>query len=392
MFSAYHPAQRSDGRLWAAAFGLSLVLNALILLLAGFAMSHGSKWTPAEVAVPEPMEPLRLIAPEWVESEPLSEVVDPVAVPEEVAQDPSFARTSPDQAAERPEVPRFIGERNTRATSDATPDPNAPAMPAQAGIEPRPGEIETTESRYQDGALSDPAEALAEPLTQPAPPVPVVPPVAAAEPAVAPKGVEVEEPGKGEAVAEPAAAERLATSPYPVDVPVPRETVDGSSRPREAERPREGREDGSGTADAVKQAEVPPPSPDSPKQPAFRGYQRKTTLHGSITRSGRSALDVEDNALGRYQAVISRAVELEWQRNCVRYRDFITPGFLTARFYVDGQGKVTSVDFVGEMKTGQQQKGFTLNSIRNASIPAMPAELKKELRDEPLELIFNFYF
>jgi hypothetical protein len=44
------------------------------------------------------------------------------------------------------------------------------------------------------------------------------------------------------------------------------------------------------------------------------------------------------------------------------------------------------------METGQVQKGFTLSSIRDAAIPAMPAELRKELDGEPMELLFNFYF
>ena len=103
-------------------------------------------------------------------------------------------------------------------------------------------------------------------------------------------------------------------------------------------------------------------------------------------RTGRSALDVEDSALGRYGVAISRAVELEFQRNCVRHRDYITPGFLTVRFYVESTGKVRSVHLDGDMSTGEIQKGFTLNSIRNAEIPSMPKSLGREYAKEPLEL------
>ena len=99
-----------------------------------------------------------------------------------------------------------------------------------------------------------------------------------------------------------------------------------------------------------------------------------------------------DSPLGRYQAAIGRAVEQEWQRNCVRHRDYITPGFLTVRFYVEPTGKVRSVMFDGEMQTGEIQKGFTLNSIREAKLPPMPAALRKQFTKEPLELVFNFYF
>jgi outer membrane biosynthesis protein TonB len=159
---------------------------------------------------------------------------------------------------------------------------------------------------------------------------------------------------------------------------------------------------------ASRQAEAELPKPPSPlkeatqekpkeattvgKAPDFKGYQRKTQISGSISRTGKSALAVENSAMGRYQAALSRAVELEWQRNCVRYRDYITPGFLTARFVVEQNGKVRSVNFVEPVQSSEVQKGFTLNAIRQAAIPAMPADLKKELGSDPLELIFNFYF
>jgi hypothetical protein len=179
--------------------------------------------------------------------------------------------------------------------------------------------------------------------------------------------------------------------PNPVDVQVPKpaEDVRDQIKPTPAERP-------------AAKAEAPPPAttpgvadqpkPKSPTDPAFKGFQRKTAIVGSISRTGRSALDVEDTPLGRYQAAISRAVELEWQRNCVRHRDFITPGFLTVRFFVEPTGKVRSVQFVGDMETGEVQKGFTLNSIRDAAIPVMPSSLRREYAEEPLELIFRFYF
>jgi len=59
---------------------------------------------------------------------------------------------------------------------------------------------------------------------------------------------------------------------------------------------------------------------------------------------------------------------------------------------VETSGKNRSVQFVGDMETGEVQKGFTLNSIRDAAIPAMPPALRREYDEEPLELIFRFYF
>ena len=299
------------------------------------------------------------------------------------AAKPSFMRTSEDQTAAIPEKSPFIGERNTQATSDRSPDPTAPPLPSQSGIDR--DDLETTVSHYQDGSLGSnqpatPQESL------PAPPSPAVPDPAMAVNATA--GEKIENPGSDDSKSSPPPEDKLLESASQVDVSVARNPVDkGEIKPTPPKRPRDGSAVAKAAADAPK-----PATAKSATDPGFKGYQRKSAIVGSISRTGRSALDVADSPLGRYQAAISRAVELEWQRNCVRHRDFITPGFLTVRFFVETSGKVRTVQFVGTMETGEVQKGFTLNAIRDADIPAMPTTVKKDFDKEPLELIFNFYF
>lgn len=290
-----------------------------------------------------------------------------------------FARTTEEQRAETPENSNFIGERDTRAATELRPDAGAPDLPSQAGIDPRDEmDIETTESDFRDGPLDGPD-------------VDVAPPVLAAM--SQPPGVDVEvqsdsdarEPGRLDS---PAPTQRLLEGPLATEIAVPMEPEPKVEENSPASEPVVAAPQGVAEAEVQDQSVVDP----TQKSPGFRGHQRRTVIRGSISRTGPSSLDVQDNALGRYQAQISRAVELEWQRNCVRHRDFITPGFLTVRFFVEHTGRVRTVEFVGHMETGEVQKGFTLNSIRNAPIPTMPKELRRELNDEPLELIFNFYF
>lgn len=390
MTASASTARQGDGRLWAIAFGLSLLLNAGLLGTIGFMTLKAEIFRRSRPAIPVPAETVRTltILPELAPAPPDSApavVVEPAASPPEK---PKFARTSEDQAAAvEPETRAFIGERNTQATSDRTPDPTAPALPSQAGTEKEYEDLETTESDYQDGSLA--GNQPANPETMPTPPAQPTP-VPIPDPAVAenvPSGEKAETPGNAETKTSPPPAEKLLQGPNPVDVPIPNEVEDKSEiKPSRPERPKEG-------STAVKPEEIPKPTPTKPAdQPGFRGNQRKSAIVGSISRTGRSALDVADSPLGRYQAIISRAVELEWQRNCVRHRDFITPGFLTVRFFVETSGRVRTVQFVGNMETGEVQKGFTLNSIRDADIPAMPPAVKKDYEKEPLELIFNFYF
>lgn len=358
MSVVHHPVgkRRNDTSLWWVAFGLSVIGNLVIILLWALLTRY-----QAIRFANSPRLPTEAPQEKTVQIFPVLE--KPAAVPTVVNRRAQSVRTSEDQRSRRPSGPAFIGERDTQATSDRPADPTAPELPQQAGIEPKDElDFETTQSEYQDGELTDAAasSANASPSTAQPPNADKAPPTQAAK----------------ETPPSAANAERLFDGPTPVEVAKREPSETNEVAPAEASPP----------------ADSSPPEPPAKDEKTFAGFQRKTAIRGSISRTGRSALDVADTPLGRYQSLISRAVELEWQRNCVRHRDFITPGFLTARFFVQPSGKVSHVEFIGEMETGQVQKGFTLNSIRNANIPAMPTNLKKEFDDEALELIFNFYF
>ena len=379
---------------------MSLLANVGIVVSLGFAVLESAKFKTRER--PEPTPPVQTVAmifPEMIQAQNAvanpadTQAAESVAPPPVAVTGSRFARTSDDQTAPRPEHPTFLGERNTRATSDRPPDSTAPPLPSQAGIRPHDDmHMETTQSDYQDGSLDSTASADRANDTPPSPPTPPEP--AATPPEPTPAMVAADDPAddadEEKAVSLPPPREPLIEGPNPVDIPVPSET---STDKRVTESPPANRQE---TATTQPKSSTSPKTAEDPKTkptqtPGFRGNQHKTAIVGSISRSGRSALDVEDSPLGRYEASLSRAVELEWQRNCVRYRDYITPGFLTARFMVDPNGKVRpTIQCTGQ--TGEVQRGFTLNAIHNAAIPPMPADLRKDYTKEPLELIFRFYF
>jgi hypothetical protein len=357
--------RQSDGRLWVIALGLSLLVNTAILGLLGFAtmqaeiLRRNHPQSPPAAATPALTVTL---FPEVMTATPTAAVA---ATP---PSKPAFARTSQDQTtATPPETRAFVGERNTQATSDRPADTTAPPLPSQNGIAKDDPDFETTESDYQEGSFTGDSP-KPPPQAEPSPATPDSDPTPAKIPE---SGEKAESTTEDNSKSSPAPPESLLAGPNPVDVGVPKEIPEKS---------------------AVEAALPKPATAPASTEPAFRSQQRKAAIVGSISRTGTSALDVTDSPLGRYQAVINRAVELEWQRNCVRHRDFITPGFLTVRFYVEPSGRVRTVQFVGEMTTGEVQKGFTLNAIRDCKIPAMPPAVKKDFQKEPLELIFNFYF
>jgi hypothetical protein len=378
-----------EGRLWAVSFLVSLLLNALLFGALAKMSSLDAARHAKTLAQARPAVEDRWVAAVIPDRRAASAAATATiaARPPEARLTP-FAHTSPEQASDRPVAARFMGERNTQATSDRAPDADAPLMPSQKGVEDDRF-LETTESRYRDGELAGGNE------TSPAePPPPVVPsqPETIAQEAK-PVGETNDSPGKESVSSPPPSQERLAEGPNPVEVEVRTKTKPEDSLKR---TPSQKAVEEKPVEQIAQQSATTPEPPTKPvtklSQPAFAGNQKKTQIRGSISRRGNSSLDVEDSPLGRYQATISRAVEREWQRNCVKYRDLITPGFLTVRFVVESSGKVRSVGFVEADYSGEHQKGFTLNSIREAEIPKMPAELKKQLGDEPLELIFNFYF
>ncbi len=382
MDGAYARNGTDEARLWAVALCGSVVLNLLLLTwvsIEAIQSELARKNKPPVVFQPEHTVQ---IFPEMLER--IEEV--PVIAAKQPEAPPELARTTPDQeSAEPPASRRYIGERNTNATSDRAPTSDDTSMPSQAGREARPEESpETTESRYQDGRL-DNSDSVPSLPAEAAPLSPETPEMTKAETA---KGEKSPDPGETEK-AEPAIREKILDGPNPIDTPVAKSEVREDIKPREEKKARDGAPD---ALAEKKVEELPKPKPSPISDPAFTGNQSKTAIQGSITRNGESALDVADSPMGRYQAQISRAVELEWQRNCVKHRDFITPGYLTVRFFVADDGRVKSVQFVGDSETGEVQKGFTLNSIRNAPIPAMPKAVKQEMGGDALELIFNFYF
>jgi hypothetical protein len=390
---------REDRLIWLASGVASLVINGAVglSLLSVAALERRASEPPMVVAAPV-ADLVVVISPEMLQPAPAP-----------APADPQFARTSPDQQASRPERPRYFGERDTTAASEADPLAGALEVPSQDGVDPRDGEIETTDSVYQDGSLQPqaPAAPAADPAllaaADPAAPA-KVDPALLAKPAAPPVG---EELADAPAEVMPAAAGSPSLKPAEllegtrmVDTPERLET--STVQPLVTELAGEPAAPGKPVAESPPErpvAEAAPAAPAAPaslpkpsSDPAFSGYQEKTKMQGSISRKGKAALDVADSALGRYQAELSRAVELEWQRNCVRYRDLITPGFITVRFVVNSKGKVTTLAFVEAVEVGEVQKGFTVTSIRNAQIPSMPAEVTRELNGEPLELTFNFYF
>lgn len=372
-----------ETRLWLAALLISIALNGVILVWVSYRAIIIEISRQISIVVPAE-ESVITIYPEML----LDEADDQKP---NVSEKERAVRTSDDQLSkDAPDNRRYIGERNTLATSDREATSEDHTMPSQLGREPLPEELpETTVSQFQDGRLDVTKQENTPDQRTPSPSELVNP----LSPSTAELNGEKQPDPRDADINQTATRETLMDGPNVIPREVPRAEVNENIKPREEKKTRDG--DPQGLALEKSENQIKPTSKQTTtamNDPAFSGNQSKTTIRGNISRTGRSALDVADTPMGRYQAQISRAVELEFQRNCVRRRDFIVPGYITVRFYLDVEGRVSSLNLIGDIEGGEVQKGFTIDSIRNAEIPIMPEEIKKELGDDNLELIYNFYF
>lgn len=317
-------------------------------------------------------------------------------------RDRRFAKTSAGQAGVPDQDTNIIGENDTRAASEMVPTPGAPEdMPSQDGSQPiHPDHVETVNQTYQDGSVGgdrsgseteEPQYATEGGRDLTVAEVKTMPEEVAAKVEDVKVGGSAEDDAnylqQGEMIArlrekiKKENEEREAAEKKAAEKAI-REAMEEDARQAIASRSKkESEKDGKGSE---KEKDL--------KKDGFSGYTAKTRVTGSISRRGKSALNVKNSPLGRYQALVSKAVELQWRKNCEEHRDHIVPGVISLRFYVDKSGSVSGIKFQDVVGANYIERGFTQRAIRQAKLPKMPKNVLKELHGEPLELIYNFSF
>lgn len=331
--------QSGQGFLWGLSLAVSLVVNAAVFLAIALAgtFTHASSASPAMVSAPERIATVELVmAP--TEAVPVSEVAQ--VTPELEA--PAKTEEPANEAAEMP----VVRQRFARTTADQESD--VPPVSALFIGERNTRAASDQEATRGDGISQSGTESnFGE--------------VDTVKGGVLPEDAAATTPVADETSR---AGREIVTGSSQVPVPVPE------------------------TQPAPAAESQPVPAPDGESATA-----RKTSLRGSVTQSNRSAVDVVDSPMGRYQGAILRAVEEEWLKNGERYQKFVTAGYMTVKLSLSPQGKVSSLKVIEAVECTDPQKGYTLSSIRSAKLPPIPSELKKQLRNGPMpELSITFAF
>lgn len=290
-----------------------------------------------------------------------------------------FVQTQENQAmAEKPDETAFIGENNTRATSDDRAEAGDQKMTALAGEEEVKQDLKTFNSDFANGRESGPQDGTAN----------------------------VGEGGEGAAaVTQPEVLESENLT-KPTEPPLP-ETV------LEEEMPEPKNDELAAIDQALKELDealaeemtpvekvletLPEREPSKASESAkrdggFAPQTTKTKVRGVINASGTGSLNVANTPAGRYQAKIYKLLERSWQMENIRNRSLIAPGNITLYFAVDRNGKVSNQQQIAMNGASSTQWGMVLRALDTITIPKMPKDVINDLGGDALELTVTFNY
>lgn len=310
-----------------------------------------------------------------------------------------YAHTSDEQPKGKPKGPKFYGDADTVAQSNAETDPNAAAMPSVAG-ERKDGF--SMASRFQEGSLEHENRSVVSEQPQPAP---AEPPTPKAEPAKPTPQLEIAKTELKPAKQSDAETSLAGSSLPMIDyldaankLPSERKVKDPVTESllndiKKAEREKAVKEQ----LKEVAKKESRPKERAKPRttkiaDSGFSAEREASKVVGSISRRGKiSSLDVEGTPLGKYKKSVQDTIAQEWYKRTGRNSDLIKPGTIQVIYLVYANGRVKVVD-LNVLQGSEIQTGITLQSITSAKIPKLPNALKNDLKGEPVEMSTTFNF
>jgi len=133
------------------------------------------------------------------------------------------------------------------------------------------------------------------------------------------------------------------------------------------------------------------PQRQSAPPTAYRQEQRLSRMQGNINNRGRSSIAAIGTPKGRFEKAVQDAVGSRWYYYVRERGDLINIGTVEIRFYVRPDGKVEDVHVVRN-SSNETLASTSLQSIIEADIPPMPAELAPLLTADRMEFMMSFNF
>ncbi|MDI1313262.1 hypothetical protein [Prosthecobacter sp.] len=123
---------------------------------------------------------------------------------------------------------------------------------------------------------------------------------------------------------------------------------------------------------------IPKALPVSDEEPVRRTqdpFTGTTQTKGANSKRGKSSEDAAITPLGRYYRLVTGQVEKNWDSYLHLRRDDAKPGQLQLVFYVNKKGKVEGLRVVNDKESHPLLTEITLQAIKDAEIPPMPADV-----------------
>ena len=309
----------------------------------------------------------------------------PPATEEEKKKPLDYIATNPNQKTDKPpEKPDFQSSDDTAAATDKDGEEGKPPLPTTDGADVPFFAFDTKRNTEGEKAAD-----LASPNTVPqAGPTPVpdfVPPQRAvpdtAPPKPQPNLTATPAPPTPRPTAGPRELAMLAPQPTPPPTPPP----DAAQRPPQL------------ASDLFRRPTpaprtAAPPSVASPGTQQIPGYQPETQPNrsvGGLSNRGAPSVSAIGTPLGRYQKAVQDAIGMKWYFYANRRSDLSTVGTVKVHFYVNAAGRVEGLRLIAN-SSNETVAGFSLQSIQEAKLPPMPAEVSSLLPGGRLEYDFSF--
>jgi len=304
--------------------------------------------------------PLDVVAVEEKETAPDS----PTPEPRE-----KFARTRDDQMSDAPIKAEFIGERDTKATSDSDAVAGDRKSVALSGEEKERNDNQTFDSNFSDGDASGDrkTKTTSEEINT----------------GEDPKTEDSSEGPSNEMKPDQDLISEDKSEEF-VDIDGVIKTIeDVMAEEKKAPEIK---------PEVKPQVKVVEKKKAASRDGGFNSQTSKTRVRGVLSAKGIGALDVKNSAVGVYGSQIFKEIEREWQMGNYKYRSLIAPGQISLYFVIDKKGNVSRQRQVEMRGASGTQWGIVLNSVTAAKIPPMPKEVIKELGGENLELTMGFTY
>lgn len=393
-------------RQFSLAIGVAAALHGVLFLVAGLLVF----WKILHMKPPEDFD----LGPEMT-AEDLMLMIEP-APPLEIAETKPklneairFVRTGSSDPSETPPEPgtaRFISDRNTKAASEETPDPNGNKnLPSQKGkdlptLDLANRDFATGEYSTEERPMTGVGQNEGPNQPKPIPPKPEVTPpdlakmvdAAAKEDAKKMADATKTELESSQPVIDPS-SDLVADAPKdkPKE-PVMREPKWEKLIPDPPKPKVVADQDTPKQTKPTTQSSGTPGAPRGKDPKAAMAQTVKNEMRGAISNRGKSAVEAADTPMGRYMAKVSAAVSQKFTPACIRARDRVTYGNVSVEFDVNLKGGVENLRIVNDGTSNAILQDLVLGVVLESKIPPIPEELHEYLIGNRLHITYGFLF